>query len=72
MCIRDRIDIPVQKVWVDNNNKLGYRPDAIIVELYANGQPTGQILELKSGPIQNFWNFLTGSDTCLLYTSRCV
>ena len=59
----EQIDIPVQKVWVDNNNKLGYRPDAIIVELYANGQPTGQILELKSGPIQNFWNFLTGSDT---------
>lgn len=59
----EQIDIPVQKVWVDNNNKLGYRPDAIIVELYANGQPTGQILELKSGPIQNFRNFLTGSDT---------
>ncbi len=57
------IDIPVQKVWIDNDNKLGYRPDAITVELYANGQPTGQTLELKPGALQNLWNFLTGSDT---------
>lgn len=57
------IDIPVQKVWRDNDNKLGYRPDSITVELYANGQPTGQTLELKPGALQDLWNFLTGSNT---------
>ncbi|MDY6221482.1 MAG: Cna B-type domain-containing protein [Candidatus Alectryocaccobium sp.] len=56
------IDIPVQKIWADNANNLGYRPGSITVELYANGQPTGQILELKPGALQNLWNFLTGSD----------
>lgn len=57
------VDIPVQKVWVDNDNKLGYRPEAVTVELYANGQPTGQTLELKPGFFQRIWNFLAGSDT---------
>ena len=56
------IDIPVQKVWADNGNKLGYRPEAVTVELYANGQATGQTLELKPGIFQQLWNFLTGSD----------
>lgn len=56
------IDIPVQKVWVDNDNKLGYRLEAVTVELYANGQPTGQTLELKPGFFQRIWNFLAGSD----------
>lgn len=57
------IDIPVQKVWVDNGNKLGHRPEAVTVELYANGQATGQTLELKPGILQQLWNFLTGSDS---------
>ncbi len=57
------IDIPVQKVWVDNGNKLGHRPEAVTVELYANGQATGRTLELKPGILQQLWNFLTGSDS---------
>jgi hypothetical protein len=57
------IDIPVQKIWVDNDNNLGYRPKSITVELYANGHPTGTTLELKPGALQNLWNFLTGSAT---------
>ena len=31
------IDIPVTKIWNDNNNKDGNRPKAITVNLYANG-----------------------------------
>ena len=57
------IDIPVQKVWADNDNQLGYRPNSITVELYANGVSTGETLELKPGTVQNVWNFLTGSNT---------
>ena len=34
------IDIPVTKVWVDNNNKDGNRPAAITVRLYADGVET--------------------------------
>lgn len=57
------VDIPVQKVWIDNDDKLGYRPDSITVELYANGQPTGKILELKPGALQDPQNFPDGSST---------
>lgn len=31
------IDIPVTKIWVDDNNKDGNRPGSITVTLYANG-----------------------------------
>ena len=31
------IDVPVSKVWVDNDNKDGNRPDSVSVTLYANG-----------------------------------
>lgn len=55
------IDIPVEKVWDDNGDKLGYRPDTVRVELYADGCPTGKILELKPGIFQSVWNSLTGS-----------
>ena len=36
--ITDTISITVSKVWVDNNNQDGIRPNAIIVNLYANGE----------------------------------
>ena len=32
------IDLPVEKVWLDNNNQDGIRPTEIIVNLLANGQ----------------------------------
>ena len=31
------IDIPVAKIWNDNNDKDGNRPDSVTVHLYANG-----------------------------------
>ncbi|MBR0266451.1 MAG: Cna B-type domain-containing protein [Clostridia bacterium] len=34
------IDIPVTKIWVDDNNKDGNRPGSITVTLYANGVAT--------------------------------
>lgn len=59
--LSERIDIPVQKLWEDNSDKQGWRPEAVTVALYANGKPTGKTLELKPGMFQNLWNFLTGS-----------
>ena len=58
----ETIDIPVEKVWDDNNNKFGDRPDSITVELYANGKPTGNKLELKPTMSENLLNFFTGGN----------
>lgn len=59
--LSERISIPVRKVWVDNNDHFGWRPDSITVELYANGKPTGKTLTLGPNALQNLWNFVTGS-----------
>ena len=59
--LSERINIPVRKVWVDNNDHFGWRPDSITVELYANGKPTDKTLTLGPNALQNLWNFVTGS-----------
>lgn len=59
--LSERISIPVRKVWVDNNDHFGWRPDSITVKLYANGKPTGKTLTLGPNALQNLWNFVTGS-----------
>ena len=59
--LSERISIPVRKVWVDNNDHFGWRPDSITVELYANGKPTDKTLKLGPNALQNLWNFVTGS-----------
>lgn len=59
--LSERISIPVRKVWVDNNDHFGWRPDSITVELYANGKPTNKTLTLGPNALQNLWNFVTGS-----------
>lgn len=38
----EKINLSGQKVWNDNNNQDGIRPESITVELVANGNPTGQ------------------------------
>ena len=35
--------VPVTKIWADNNNSNGERPESIIVELLADGQPVRQM-----------------------------
>lgn len=57
-----KVDLPVRKVWQDNNNNAGLRPVSITVELYRNGIATGKILTLGPNLAQRVWNFLTGSD----------
>ena len=42
------LDVPVIKIWVDNDNALNMRPADIQVELLANGEPTGQTLTLTA------------------------
>ena len=43
------VDKSVNKVWVDGNNQDGLRPDAVTVELLADGQATGQTVTLNAG-----------------------
>src|SRR5699024_8599783 len=48
------IDIPVTKVWVDNNNQDGLRPDSITVILLANDEVVvGKEIVLNEG---NGWS----------------
>ena len=49
----------VTKVWDDNNNKDGKRPDSIKVQLYADGQVKGSAVELSTANNwAHIWNDL--------------
>ena len=42
-----QINIPVEKIWNDNNDQDGKRPSSVTVTLYADNQSTGQSLTLN-------------------------
>ena len=42
------VSIPVSKVWDDNDNRKGIRPDSVRVCLYRNGEKTGKTADLKA------------------------
>ncbi len=42
-----KLDIPVTKTWVDDNNETGQRPESITIELLQNGTFTGDTLILS-------------------------
>ena len=48
----ETIDIPVTKVWNDNNNQDGKRTSSVTITLYADGKTTGKILTLNTS---NSW-----------------
>ena len=52
-----KTSVTVTKVWQDNNNQDGIRPNSVTVKLLANGRDTGKTLVLSQG---NGW---TGSFT---------
>ncbi|MGX7361116.1 Collagen adhesin precursor [Aerococcus viridans] len=47
-------DVTVNKVWNDSNNQDGIRPDRVKVQLYANGEPQGTIVEIEQ---TNNWTY---------------
>lgn len=64
--LRGTLDIPVTKVWQDNDDAFGLRPKQITLELYANGGTdpveTAQLnapslLDLLLGDRQNIWRY---------------
>ncbi|MBR2684167.1 MAG: Cna B-type domain-containing protein, partial [Atopobiaceae bacterium] len=52
--IDQRIDIPVNKVWVDDNNRDGKQPEGVQVQLKANGTASGSPVTLNEG---NEWTY---------------
>lgn len=44
----ERVSIPVQKVWNDENDRDGKRPEKVVVHLLANGEDSGLVLELSA------------------------
>ncbi len=56
------IDIPVAKVWDDNDNEKEKRPDSVTVMLLADGEETGLMAELSE---TNDWKFtFSNLDIC--------
>lgn len=47
-----KTEVPVKKVWKDENNQDGKRPTSVTVKLLADGQDTGKTLELTEA---NVW-----------------
>uniref|UniRef100_UPI003F574C60 Cna B-type domain-containing protein n=1 Tax=Streptococcus iniae TaxID=1346 RepID=UPI003F574C60 len=48
IAIHRKTSITVTKVWDDNNDQDGIRPNAIQVQLYANGKVSGDVITLSA------------------------
>ena len=54
----DKTSVSVTKVWNDANNQDGKRPDSVRVQLYADGTPYENEVELKAGSWSHTFNNL--------------
>ena len=50
----ETVNISVSKIWDDNNNQDGIRPAEITVQLYANGEKSGEEVSLSAA---NNWSY---------------
>lgn len=62
--------VTVTKIWDDNNDQDGIRPDAIQVQLYANGAKLGDVITLTAA--DNWTYTWTKLDENLTYTVKEV
>ncbi len=53
------IDIPVEKVWNDNNDAFGKRPEKVTLLLYGNDTVAASVNLTEYGPLERFF---TGND----------
>lgn len=65
-----KTSITVTKVWDDNGDQDGIRPDTIQVQLYANGKKSGDAITLTAA--DNWTYTWTGLDENLTYTVKEV
>ena len=54
----EKTSVNVNKVWSDADNQDGKRPTSVHVQLYADGQPVGQAVELTGETWSHAWNDL--------------
>ena len=52
--VNEYISVNVEKIWEDNNNQDGYRPESINVQLLANGEEKGEQVTLND---ENNWKY---------------
>lgn len=52
--VNEYISVNVEKIWEDNNNQDGYRPESINVQLLANGEEKGEQVTLND---ENSWKY---------------
>lgn len=72
-----RVDVTMTKIWDDDNNRDGVRPESIDVQLYANGVPCGDVVTVKAdgnGTWTHTWNGLHANDNgeAITYTVQEV
>ena len=59
--LTDWVNIPVVKIWEDNKDSSGKRPDSIEVILYANGKEYRRVTVGKdTNVLAHIWNRITG------------
>jgi len=71
----ETIQVAVNKVWEDDDDSQGIRPDAIVVELYADNVPTGLQLTLSEAcDWKGVWNGLDryASGKAIVYSVKEV
>lgn len=51
-----KIELSVDKVWEDHNNRAGHRPSAITLQLFRDGEAYGEPVELSGDPQARVWN----------------
>ncbi|MEG0730903.1 MAG: Cna B-type domain-containing protein, partial [Vagococcus sp.] len=54
---KDKTDISGEKIWRDVDNKLGVRPDSIIVYLHQNGDETPMAEQKVTAGADNKWSY---------------
>lgn len=72
---QSKTSIGVTKKWSDANNQDGKRPTNVLVQLYANGKPKGEKVELNESNNWNYtWNNLdqTEDGQIIVYTVKEV
>lgn len=65
--LKGTVDIPVTKIWVDNHDGRGERPETVTIRLYRHteAKPEKQLVEERTfmtdaGALEKLWNAITG------------
>lgn len=65
----DPVDLAVKKVWADENDKLGIRPDSVTVTLYRGDKAVDKVTLGEWNDWSHTWEALDGNgDWCILET----